>query len=145
MTTSASVNATLNRMKTAFESFEEHALPSSPRIYEERWKDLEHETLKLYGDFDSVAWWWPWNIYYQARHLRLVPECRFKEFAASIEAYNKNLEKTGKLIGKPWDLYLTGDPKTAGKTPIMGTLDKEFRDLQDERNRLTVEMAGYFQ
>jgi hypothetical protein len=145
MVTSSSVNATLNRMKTAFESFEVHALPSSPSIYKERWKELEETTSKLYGDFDSMAWWWPWNIYYQARLLELVPKERLPEFERLILKYNENLVQTAQLMGKPWDAYLTGDPNPAGKKPIMEGLDKQLRSLQQERNDLTVKMASQFQ
>jgi hypothetical protein len=145
MTTSSSINATLNKLKTAFTSFEQHALASSPSVYNERRKELEDTILKLYREFDSVAWWWPWNIYYQARLLRLVPEDRLARFGKSIDAYTKNCETTVHLLGRPWDEYLTGDPSPVGKQPIMEQLDKQLRDLEHERNDLAIKMAAEFQ
>jgi hypothetical protein len=145
MTTSSSVNATLNKIKTAYESFEVHAVPSTPPIYKDRCKELDATISKLYGDFDSTAWWWPWNIYYQARLLKLIKEDHLNEFARDIDAYSKNLVQTTQLLGRPWNEYLTGDPNPVGKKPVMDEIRKQLGDLQRERDDLAVKMAAELQ
>jgi hypothetical protein len=145
MMTSNSVNVTVNKMKTAFESFEAHSLSSSPPVYKERCKELEQTIFKLYGDFDSIAWWWPWNIYYQARLLRLIPKDRLDEFTRHIDAYKENVSQTAKILGQPWDAYLTGDPTPSSKPPIMQGLVKQLSDLQTQRDDLALKMAAEFQ
>src|SRR5262245_33649826 len=63
MTTSNSVNAILNKMTTAWDTFEKYSAPESEEDYRRRREEHRHKIDSLYADFDSIAWWWPWNEY----------------------------------------------------------------------------------
>ncbi len=145
MTTSNSVNVTVNKMKTAFQIFERHSLSTTGAEYADRSKELRKTIFETYGEFDSTAWWWPWNIYYQGILLHTLPDERQEKFKHAVEAYMANLTKTAELLGPPWDQYLSGNPDPAGKKPVMDPIDPEMRKLEKERNDLAYTMAKQFQ
>jgi len=63
MATSNGVDATINKIKTAFESFEKDALPVEQQDeFLRRREDLSKRVYELYSDFDSTGWWWARNI-----------------------------------------------------------------------------------
>lgn len=145
MITSNSVNIMVNKMKTAFEIFERHSLSTTGAEYADRSKELRDTIFKTYGEFDSIAWWWPWNSYYQGLLLHTLPDERQNKFKQAVEAYMANLTKTAALLGPPWDQYLSGNPDPTGKKPVMDPIGPEMQKLERERNDLAYTMAKQFQ
>jgi hypothetical protein len=106
---------------------------------------LRETIFKIHGEFDTIAWWWPWNVYYQGLLLHTLPEERQDKFKQAVEAYIANVTKTTQLLGAPWDQYLSGNPDPTGKTPVMDKIDQEMRRLEKERHDLAYAMAKQFQ
>ena len=148
MATSNGVDATVNKIKTAFESFEKDAL----RVEEQddflrRREDLRKRVYDLYSDFDSTAWWWPRNIYDQAHILHLISASRLDKLNQYIGQYNNNLVETAHTIDVPWQAYLGTDTIThgPGTKELMPSLDKKLHDLQQQRSEIAGNMAALFQ
>src|SRR5215831_18348763 len=93
MTMGNSVNTMLNKIATEFETFEGDSPSITPQQdYGKRRDELRQRIYTLYADFNSVAWWWTWNTYNQARILQLIPPTKIKQF------YNYNLEYNDNLV-----------------------------------------------
>jgi len=144
MTTSNSVNATLNKMMTALDTFEEYSAPESQEDYRRRREDHRHKIDALYADFDSIAWWWPWNAYNQARVLRLIPPTKLDQFKDEIIKYTENLKTTTETLGPAWK-DLPDDPRQLQREPVMPTLVKKLDELRKQRDDIVQHMAGLFQ
>lgn len=145
MVSANSVNVTVNKLNTAFREFEDHVLTASPAVYEKRCDELRKTVLGLYSEFDGTAWWWPWSIYHQGRMLDLIPSDRLDDFQGHILAYMENVTSTAKLLDRPMDLYLAGDPHPGGKAAIMDELKEALEELQKKRDALAQLMAAEFQ
>jgi hypothetical protein len=144
MTTSNSVNAILNKMMTALETFEKYSAPESQEDYRRRREEHRHTIDALYADFDSIAWWWPWNAYNQARVLRLIPPTKLDEFKDDITKYTENLKQTTDTLGPAWQ-NLPDDPRQLQHEPVMPTLGKRLNELRTQRDDIVQHMAGLFQ
>jgi len=148
MATSNGVDATINRIKTAFEGFEKDALSIEQQDeFVRRREDLRKRVYDLYSDFDSTAWWWPRNIYDQAQILHLITPARLDKLNGYIGQYNANLVETAHTIDVPWKAYLGTDAIThgPGAREIMPSLDKRLRDLQQHRGEIARNMAALFE
>lgn len=148
MATSNGVDATINKIKTAFESFEKDALSVEQQDeFLRRREDLRKRVYELYSDFDSNGWWWPRNIYDQAHILHLIPPARLDKMNEYMGLYNNNLVETAHTIDIPWQAYLGTDTIThgPGAKEIMPSLDKRLRNLQQERDEIAGNMAALFQ
>ena len=148
MATSNGVDATINKIKTAFESFEKDALPVEQQDeFLRRREDLSKRVYELYSDFDSTGWWWARNIYDQAHILHLIPPARLDKMNENMGQYNNNLVETAHTIDIPWQAYLGTDTIThgPGAKEIMPSLDKRLRNLQQQRDQIAGNMAALFQ
>ena len=148
MATSNGVDATINKIKTAFESFEKDALPVEQQDeFLRRREDLSKRVYELYSDFDSTGWWWARNIYDQAHILHLIPLARLDKMNENMGQYNNNLVETAHTIDIPWQAYLGTDAIThgPGAKEIMPSLDKRLRNLQQQRDQIAGNMARLFQ
>ena len=150
MTTSNSVNVMLNKLKTEFESFEKDSLSTaSPEDYRKRRDELRQRIYPLYGEFNSVGWWWTWNAYNQARILRLVGPKALEQLKADIMKYDSNLQQAVHLLDEPWHAYLSDDPQVllgaAERKPVMQVVDKPFGALRQQRDTIVQDMASLFQ
>jgi len=148
MATSNGVDATINKIKTAFESFEKDALPVEQQDeFLRRREDLRKRVYELYSDFDSTGWWWARNIYDQAQILHLIPPARLDKMNENMGQYNNNLVETAHTIDIPWQAYLGTDTIThgPGAKEIMPSLDKRLRNLQQQRDQIAGNMAALFQ
>jgi hypothetical protein len=147
MTTSNSVNAILNKIITALETFENYSAPESQQEYRRRREDLRHKIDALYADFDSIAWWWPWNAHNQAQVLRLIPPTKLGKFRGEITKYVENVIETLHTLDPAWKA-LPDDPRQAATgehKPIMPTLGKRLGELRTQRDDIVQHMAGLFQ
>ena len=148
MATSNGVDATINKIKTAFEGFEKDSLPIEQQDeFLQRREDLRKRVYELYAEFDSTAWWWPRNIYDQARILHLISPARLDKLNEHIGKYNSNLVETAHAIDVPWHAYLGTDAVThgPGAKEIMPPLGKRLRNLQQQRSEIAGNMAALFQ
>ena len=148
MATSNGVDATINKIKTAFESFEKDALSVEQQDeFVRRREDLRKRVYELYSDFDSSGWWWARNIYDQAHILHLIPPARLDKMNEYMGQYNNNLVETAHTIDIPWQAYLGTDTIThgPGAKEIMPSLDKRLRNLQQQRDEIAGNMAALFQ
>jgi hypothetical protein len=148
MATSNGVDATVNKIKTAFESFEKDALSVEQQDeFLRRREDLRKRVYELYSDFDSTGWWWARNIYDQAHILHLIPSARLDKMNEYMGQYNNNLVETAHTIDIPWQAYLGTDTIThgPGSKELMPSLDKRLRDLQHQRDEIAGNMAALFQ
>ena len=148
MATSNGVDATINKIKTAFESFEKDALSVEQQDeFLRRREDLRKRVYDLYSDFDSTGWWWARNIYDQAHILHLIPSARLNKMNEYMGQYNNNLVETAHTIDIPWQAYLGTDTIThgPGSKELMPSLDKRLRDLQHQRDEIAGNMAALFQ
>lgn len=148
MATSNGVDATINKIKTAFESFEKDALSVEQQDeFLRRREDLRKRVYDLYSDFDSTGWWWARNIYDQAHILHLIPSARLNKMNEYMGQYNNNLVETAHTIDIPWQAYLGTDTIThgPGTKELMPSLDKRLRDLQHQRDEIAGNMAALFQ
>lgn len=148
MATSNGVDANINKIKTAFESFEKDALPVEQQDeFLRRREDLRNRVYELYSDFDSTGWWWGRNIYDQAHILHLIPSVRLDKMNQYMEQYNNNLVETAHTIDIPWKAYLGTDTIThgPGAKELMPSLDKRLRDLQHQRDEIAGNIAALFQ
>ena len=148
MATSNGVDATINKIKTAFESFEKDALPVEQQDeFLRRREDLSKRVYELYSDFDSTGWWWARNIYDQAHILHLIPPARLDKMNENMGQYNNNLVETAHTIDIPWQAYLGTDTIThgPGAKEIMPSLDKRLRNFQQQRDQIAGNMAALFQ
>ena len=148
MATSNGVDATINKIKTAFEGFEKDALSIEEQDeFLRRREDLRRRVYDLYSDFDSTAWWWPRNIYDQARILHLISPARLDKLNDYIGQYNNNLVETAHTIDIPWQAYLGTDAirHGPGAKEVMPSLDKRLRNLQQQRGEIAGSMAALFQ
>jgi len=148
MATSNGVDANINKIKTAFESFEKDALPVEQQDeFLRRREDLSKRVYELYSDFDSTGWWWARNIYDQAHILHLIPPARLDKMNENMGQYNNNLVETAHTIDIPWQAYLGTDTIThgPGAKEIMPSLDKRLRNLQQQRDQIAGNMAALFQ
>ena len=144
MTTSNSVNAMLNKMMTALETFEKYSAPESQEEYRRRREEHRHTIDTLYADFDSTAWWWTWNAYNQARVLHLISSTKLDQFKEEIIKYNENLKQTTEALGQAW-MDLPDDPRQAQHQPVMPTLGKRLDELRRQRDDIVQRIAGLFQ
>jgi hypothetical protein len=144
MTTSNSVNAILNKMMTALDTFEKYSAPESQEDYRRRREEHRHKIDALYADFDSIAWWWPWNAYNQARVLRLIPPAKLDQFKDEIMKCTENLKATTDTLGPAWR-DLPDDPRQAQHEPVMPTLRKRLDELRRQRDDIVQHMASLFQ
>ena len=148
MATSNGVDATINKIKTAFEGFEKDALSIEQQDeFFRRREDLRKRVYDLYSDFDSTAWWWARNIYDQAHILHLISPARLDKLNEYIGQYNNNLVETAHTIDVPWQAYLGTDAIAhgPGTKEIMPSLDKRLRNLQQQRSEIAGNMAALFQ
>ena len=148
MATSNGVDATINKIKTAFEGFEKDALSIEQQgEFLRRREDLRKRVYELYSDFDSTGWWWARNIYDQAHILHLISPSHLDRLNEYIGQYNNNLVETAHTIDIPWQTYLGTDAIThgPGAKEIMPSLDKRLRDLQQQRGQIAGNMAALFQ
>ena len=148
MATSNGVDATINKIKTAFEGFEKDALSIEQQDeFLRRREDLRKRVYDLYSDFDSTAWWWPRNIYDQAHIFHLISPARLAKLNEYMGQYNTNLVETAHAIDIPWKAYLGTDAIThgPGAKEIMPSLDKRLRNLQQQRGEIAGNMAALFQ
>lgn len=148
MATSNGVDTTINKIKTAFESFEKDALSVEQQDeFFRRREDLRKRVYELYSDFDSSGWWWARNIYDQAHILHLIPPARLDKMNGYMGQYNNNLVETAHTIDIPWQAYLGTDTIThgPGAKEIMPSLDKRLRNLQQQRDEIAGNMAALFQ
>jgi hypothetical protein len=148
MTTSNGVDATINRIETAFEGFEKDSLSIEQQDeFLQRREDLRKRVYDLYSEFDSTAWWWARNIYDQAHILHLISPARLDKLNEYIGQYNSNLVETAHAIDIPWHAYLGTDAIThgPGAKEIMPSLDKRLRNLQQQRSEIAGNMAALFQ
>lgn len=148
MATSNGVDTTINKIKTAFESFEKDALSVEQQDeFVRRREDLRKRVYELYSDFDSSGWWWARNIYDQAHILHLIPPARLDKMNEYMGQYNNNLVETAHTIDIPWQAYLGTDTIThgPGAREIMPSLDKRLRNLQQQRDEIAGNMAALFQ
>jgi hypothetical protein len=148
MATSNGVDATINKIKTAFEGFEKDALSIEQQgEFLRRREDLRKRVYELYSDFDSTGWWWARNIYDQAHILRLISPAHLDKLNEYIGQYNNNLVETAHTIDIPWQAYLGTRAIThgAGSKEIMPSLDKRLRNLQQKRGEIAGNMATLFQ
>lgn len=148
MATSNGVDTTINKIKTAFESFEKDALSVEQQDeFVRRREDLRKRVYELYSDFDSSGWWWARNIYDQAHILHLIPPARLDKMNEYMGQYNNNLVETAHTIDIPWQAYLGTDTIThgPGAKEIMPSLDKRLRNLQQQRDEIAGNMAALFQ
>jgi hypothetical protein len=145
MTTSNSVNALLNKIVTALETFEKYSAPESQEDRRRRREELRHTIDALYAEFNSIAWWWPWNDYNQARVLRLIPPTKLNEFKDEITKYTENLTQTTDTLGPAWQ-DRPDDPRQAQPHQlVMLTLGKRLDELRRQRDDIVEHMAGLFQ
>src|SRR6266511_4046615 len=130
MATSNGVDATINKIETAFEGFEKDSL-----------------LIEQQDEFDSTAWWWARNIYDQARILHLISPARLDKLNEHIGQYNNNLVETAHAIDIPWHAYLGTNAVThgSGAKEIMPSLNKQLRNLQQPRSEIAGNMAALFQ
>ena len=140
----------LNRLKTEFESFEKDSLSTaSQEEYLKRRDELRQRIYPLYADFNSVGWWWTWNVYNQARILRLLGPTALEQMKADILKYDSNLQQTVHLLDEPWHAYLSDDPQellpAAERKPVMQIVDKPFGVLRQQRDTIVQDMARLFQ
>jgi hypothetical protein len=148
MATSNQVDATVNKIKTAFEAFEKDALSIEQQDEFLRQRDdLRKNVYALYSEFDSTGWWWAWNIYDQARILRLISPLALNDLRKYIEQYNSNLVETARVIEIPWHAYLATNSVVHGPSAktIMPSLDHQLRDLRQQRGQIAGNMAALFQ
>lgn len=148
MATSNGVDATINKIKTAFEGFEKDALSIEQQDeFLQRREDLRKRVYDLYSEFDSTGWWWARNIYDQARILHLISPARLDKLNEYIGQYNNNLVETAHTIDIPWQAYLGTDAIThgPGAKEIMPSLGKRLGDLQQQRGEIAGNMAALFQ
>src|SRR5205085_12513334 len=148
MTTSNGVDATINKIETAFEGFEKDSLSIEQQDeFLRRREDLRKRVYELYSDFDSTAWWWPRNIYDQAHILHVISPARLDKLNEYIGRYNSNLVETAHAIDIPWHAYLATDAVTHGRgaKEIMPSLDKGLRTLQQQRSEIAGNMAALFE
>ncbi len=148
MTTSNGVDATINKIETAFEGFEKDALSIEQEDeFFRRREDLRKRVYDLYSEFDSTAWWWARNIYDQAHILHLISSARLDKLNEYIGQYNSNLVETAHAIDVPWHAYLGTNAVThgPGAKEIMPSLDKRLRNLQQQRSEIAGNMAALFQ
>ena len=148
MTTSNGVDATINKIETAFEGFEKDSLSIEQQDeFLQRREDLRKRVYDLYSEFDSTAWWWARNIYDQAHILHLISPARLDKLNEYIGQYNSNLVETAHAIDIPWHAYLGTDAIThgPGAKEIMPSLDKRLRNLQQQRSEIAGNMAALFQ
>jgi len=148
MTTSNGVDATINKIETAFEGFEKDALSIEQEDeFFRRREDLRKRVYDLYSEFDSTAWWWARNIYDQAHILHLISSARLDKLNEYIGQYNSNLVETAHAIDIPWHAYLGTNAVThgPGAKEIMPSLDKRLRNLQQQRSEIAGNMAALFQ
>jgi len=135
MATSNGVDATINKIETAFEGFEKDSLPIEQQDeFLRRREDLRNRVYELYAEFDSTAWWWARNIYDQARILHLISPARLDKLNEHIGQYNNNLVETAHAIDIPWHAYLGTNAVThgSGAKEIMPSLNKQLRNLQQQ-------------
>ena len=148
MATSNGVDATVNKIKTAFEGFEKDALSieQQDEFLRQR-EDLRKRVHELYSEFDSTGWWWARNIYDQAHILHLISPARLDKLNEYIKQYNSNLVETAHAIDIPWHAYLGTNAVThgPGAKEIMPSLDKRLRNLQQQRGEIAGNMAALFQ
>jgi hypothetical protein len=144
MTTSNTVNAILNKMMTALDTFEKYSAPESQEDYRRRREEQRHKIDALYADFDSIAWWWPWNAYNQARVLSLIPPTKLDQFKDEILKYTENLKATTDTLGPAWN-DLPDDPRQIRHEHVMATLGKRLEELRTQREDIVQHMAGLFQ
>jgi hypothetical protein len=147
MTTSNSVNVMLNKMMTALETFEEYSAPESPEDNHRRREEHRQKIDALYADFESTAWWWPWNAYNQARILRLIPPTKLDKFKDETVKYTDNLVETVHALDPVWKARLD-DPqqaKTSDHKQMMSTAKKRLGELRTQRDDIVGHMAGIFQ
>jgi hypothetical protein len=148
MTTSNGVDATINKIETAFEGFEKDSLSIEQQDeFLRRREELRKRVYDLYSEFDSTAWWWARNIYDQAHILHLISPARLDKLNEYIGQYNSNLVETAHAIDIPWHAYLGTDAVMHGPSAkeIMPSLDKRLRDLQQQRSEIAGNMAALFQ
>ena len=147
MTTSNSVNALLNKIVTALETFEKYSAPESQEDRRRRREELRHTIDALYAEFNSIAWWWPWNDYNQARVLRLIPSSRLDKFQDETGKYVENLVETLHTLDPVWSALpdKPKSPQTADHKAITLTLKKRLDELKTQRDEIVQHMAGLFQ
>jgi len=148
MVTSNGVDATINKIETAFEGFEKDSLSIEQQDeFLRRREDLRKRVYELYSEFDSTGWWWPRNIYDQTRILHLISPWHLDRLNEYIGQYNNNLVETAHTIDIPWHAYLGTDAVThgPGAKEIMPSLNKRLRNLQQQRGEIAGNMAALFQ
>lgn len=132
---------------TAVETFEEYSAPESPEDYHRRREEHRQKIDALYADFESTAWWWPWNAYNQAQVLGLIPPTKLDKFKDEITKYSENLVETVHTLDPAWRA-VPDDPrqaKTADHMQIMSTLKKRLGELRTQRDDIVQHMAVIFQ
>jgi len=148
MATSNGVDATINKIETAFEGFEKDSLLIEQQDeFLRRRENLRNRVYELYAELDSTAWWWARNIYDQARILHLISPARLDKLNEHIGQYNNNLVETAHAIDIPWHAYLGTNAVThgSGAKEIMPSLNKQLRNLQQQRSEIAGNMAALFQ
>ena len=148
MATSNGVDATINKIETAFEGFEKDSLLIEQQDeFLRRREGLRNRVYELYAEFDSTAWWWARNIYDQARILHLMSPARLDKLNEHIGQYNNNPVETAYAIDIPWHAYLGTNAVThgSGAKEIMPSLNKQLRNLQQQRSEIAGNMAALFQ
>jgi len=87
------------------------------------------------------------GIYDQARILHLISPARLDKLNEHIGQYNNNLVETAHAIDIPWHAYLGTNAVThgSGAKEIMPSLNKQLRNLQQQRSEIAGNMAALFQ
>src|SRR5260370_20408195 len=144
MATSNGVDATINKIETAFEGFEKDSLLIEQQDeFLRRRENLRKRVYELYAEFDSTAWWWARNIYDQARILHLISPPRLHTLYEHNAHTNHHLLVTSHAIDIPWHAYLGTNAVThgSGANEIMPSLNKQLRNLQQQRSEISGHMA----
>ena len=131
-------------MTTALETFEKYSAPESQEDHRRRREELRLKIDALYAEFDSTAWWWPWDEYNQARVLGLIPTTKLHKFEDEITKYTENLKQTTGALGQAWE-NRPDDPLQAQPELLMSTLHKSLGELKRQRDDIVQDMAGLFQ